>query len=129
MNQRILERVGREAKTAKTLRFCRERDKTQETTNRILYEHTENRYLDRLDKEWREKASSVAARKLEAQRKSWKKKHKHSKTGLLSKLQCLQASKLFEVWDKEWRRRGEMKLEEDARKDQERTNMYMEKNC
>ena len=31
------------AETAKNLRFCRERDKTQETTNRILYEHTENR--------------------------------------------------------------------------------------
>ena len=67
MNQRILERVGREAKTAKNLRFCRERDKAKDQTTRILYEHTENRGLGRLDKESREKASSGAAFKFEVQ--------------------------------------------------------------
>ena len=50
---------------AKNLRYCRERDRTQDRINRILYENMENRYLDRLDKDSREKA--VAERRFEAQ--------------------------------------------------------------
>ena len=92
--------MGREAKTAKDLRYCRERDRIQDRMNRILYANMKNRYLERLDKEWREKASSVAARKFEAQGKYWKKRHKHNKNGLLSKPQCLPAAILLVVWDR-----------------------------
>ena len=83
---------------AKNLRYCRERDRTQDRINRILYENMENRYLDRLDKDSREKA--VAERRFEAQGESWMKKHKHNKTGLISNPQCLPAAKLLEVWDR-----------------------------
>ena len=85
---------------AKNLRYCRERDRIQDRMNRILYANMKNRYLERLDKEWREKASSVAARKFEAQGKYWKKRHKHNKNGLLSKPQCLPAAILLVVWDR-----------------------------
>ena len=73
----------REANVAKNLRYCRERDRTQYKMNKILYETTPSREMDKLDK-----------------------------TGLLSKLQCMKAANSLGVWDKGWRRRGEMKLEE-----------------
>ena len=49
----------------------------------------------------------------------WKAKPKQNRTGLFSKPQCMKAAKPIEVWDKNWQRRGKIKLEENARKDQE----------
>ena len=90
---------------AKNLRYCRERDRTQDRINRILYENMENRYLD---KEWREKASSGAAFKFEVQGR------KSINTAKLDYSPNPNDCRLQNCWwyGTEWTRWGEMKLEE-----------------
>ena len=100
---KIQERVGREAKTAKNLIYCREWDRTQDRMNRIPYENKENRYLVRLDKDW-----SINTTKLD-----------YSPNPNAFRMQnCLR-------YGTEWRRRGEMKMEENARKDEENGKLIL----
>ena len=80
-----------------------------------------------MEREWRETTTSVSVRKYEAQGTLGKTKHEKNRTGLLSKPQCMKTAKSLEIWDKNWRRRGEIKLEENARKDQERACRHIEK--
>ena len=100
---KLQEIVGREAKAAKNLRYCRERDRIQDRMNRIPYENKENRYLVRLDKDW-----SINTTKLD-----------YSPNPNACRMQnCLR-------YGTEWRRRGEMKMEENARKDEENGKLIL----
>jgi hypothetical protein len=100
---KIQERVGREAKTAKNLIYCREQDTTQDIMNRIPYENKENRYLAGVDKDW-----SINTTKLD-----------YSQNPNACRMQnCLR-------YGTEWRRRGKMKLEESARKEKENRKLIL----
>ena len=71
-----MERIGREAKAAKNLRYCRDREGTQDKMNRNLYEPTSSKEIDQMDREWRQKTSLIPPRKYEAQGTLWKSKYK-----------------------------------------------------